>query len=366
MEFIVLKNDLIDKLQRVSNVIVQRSTLPVLANVLLEAKDGSLSMTTTDLEIRLSARLDAEVSVPGRTTMPAKTFLLMVKGLPGEKIKMSCDSSHHMRIETENSSYNLFGLAPDDFPEVAPFSPLRRFTVKQDELVRLLSRIGYAASTDESRKMLNGVLFSVKEGAFTAVATDGKRLALVEKVVEGFTGDDGQAIVPSKSVMEVQRLFSGGNEDVSIEFGAAQACFSMSGRSLYSKLIDGSYPNYRQVIPTSFSNKIELQSDVFSGALQRISNVVSESNGHVKFTVANNSITMKAASSDIGEGFEKINVSYSKPEEISLSFNPLFVLAPFKHLDADKVILQLNDGYNPVALSCGDGFLYVLMPMRNK
>ena len=365
MEFSVIKNELIDKLQRISNVGVQRSTLPVLGNVLLEAKDGSLTLTTTDLEIRLSAKLDADVVIPGRTTMPSKTFLLMVKGMPGEKIKMTCDSSHHMKIETDNSAYNLFGLAPDDFPETTPFSPLRRITVKQDELVRMLSRIAYSASTDDSRKMLNGVLFSVKDNAFTVVATDGKRLALVEKAAEGFSGDDGQAIIPSKSVSEIQRLFSGGTDDVTVEFGAAQATFTMKGRLLYTKLIEGNFPNFRQVIPTSFSTKIELQSAIFSGALQRISNVVSETNGHVKITISDNSITMKASNTEIGEGYEKISVSYSKAE-VTLSFNPIFVLAPFKHLDADKVVLQMNDGYSPVALSCGDGFLYVLMPMRGK
>lgn len=365
MKFNVIKADLIDKLQKVTNVIGSRSTLPILSNVMIEAENNTLTLTTTDLEVRITTKLEAKVEKEGKTTLPAKTLFSMIRGLPGENVDMESDESHHMLITSEKSSYNLFGLAPDDFPLPVQFSPVRRLSLKQEEIVRMLSRISYAASTDDSRKTLNGILFSIKENAFTVVATDGKRLALVEKVAENFSGDDGQAIVPSKSVMEIQRLFAGGNEDVSIEFGENQVSFSMKGRTLTSKLVEGSYPNYRQVIPTSFSRKIEIPATIFSSALQRISNVVSDNNSYVNITFASNSIQMKASSTEIGEGNETVDIEYSGPE-VSVSFNPVFVLAPFKHLDADKITLQLNDGYNPVAISCGDGFLYVIMPMRNK
>jgi len=365
MKFNVNKAELIDKLQKVTNVIGARSTLPILFNVLIEAKNSTLTLTTTDLEVRITTTLPATIESDGVTTLPAKTLFSMIRGLPGDTVFMDCDNANHMKIKSEKSSYNLFGIAPDDFPLPISFAPVRRLTLKQTELVRMLSRISYAASTDDSRKTLNGILFSIKENAFTVVATDGKRLALVEKVAENFSGDDGQAIVPSKSVTEIQRLFVGGDEDVTIEFGDSQASFIMDGRVLTTKLVEGNYPNYRQVIPTSFSRKIEINSNIFSSALQRISNVVSEENSFVSITFANNEISMKAASSDIGEGTESLPIEYDGPE-ISVSFNPLFVLAPLKHLDADKITLQLNDGYNPVALSCGDGFLYVIMPMRQK
>lgn len=365
MKFNVNKNELIDKLQKVTNVIGTKSTLPILSNVMIEAKNNSLTLTTTDLEVRITTVLPANIESDGVTTLPAKTLFSMIKGLPGDSVDMDCDDAHHMKIKSEKSSYNLFGIAPDDFPLPILFSPVRRLSIKQTELVRMLSRISYAASTDDSRKTLNGILFTIKENAFTVVATDGKRLALVEKVAENFSGDDGQVIIPSKSIAEIQRLFVGGDEDVVIEFGENQASFTIDGRTLTTKLVEGNYPNYRQVIPTSFSRKIEISTNIFSSALQRISNVVSEENSFVQITFGNNEISMKASSSDIGEGNESIPIEYNDVD-ISLSFNPNFVLAPLKHLDADKIILQLNDGYNPVALSCGDGFLYVIMPMRNK
>jgi len=362
MKFNIKKSDFIDGLQKVSSVIGSRSTLPILSNVMIEANSNSLVLTTTDLEIRITTKIEANVGTDGKTTLPAKTLLSIIRGLPADTVDMEADGNHHMSIKSGSSSYKLLGLAADDFPLPIQFSPVRSLSFKKSDLSRMLERISYAASSDDSRKTLNGLLFSVKENAFTVVATDGKRLALVEKVAENFSGEDGQAILPSKSAIEIQRIFSGSDEDVSIEFGENQASFSSGGTILTSKLVEGNYPNYRQVIPTSFSRKVELPSDEFSSAMQRISLVVSESSAYVQITFKDGKVEMKAASTEIGEGLESVNIDYSGPE-ISVSFNPGFVLAPFKHLDADKVTMQLNDGYNPVAISCGDGFLYVIMPM---
>jgi DNA polymerase-3 subunit beta len=365
MKFNIKKSDFIEGLQKVSSVIGSRSTLPILSNVMIEAQSNSLTLTTTDLEIRITTKIEAKVETDGKTTLPAKKLLSIIRGLPADTVDMEADGSHHMSIQSGSSSYKLLGLAADDFPLPIQFSAVRNLSFKKSDLSRMLERISYAASSDDSRKTLNGILFSVKENAFTVVATDGKRLALVEKVAENFSGEDGQAIVPSKSAIEIQRIFSGSDEDVAIEFGENQASFSSGGTELTTKLVEGNYPNYRQVIPTSFSRKVDLPCDEFAAAMQRISLIVSESSAYVQITFKDGQIEMKASSTEIGEGLESVNIEYSGPE-ISVSFNPVFVLAPFKHLDADKVTMQLNDGYNPVAISCGDGFLYVIMPMRNK
>jgi DNA polymerase-3 subunit beta len=197
------------------------------------------------------------------------------------------------------------------------------------------------------------------------VATDGKRLALVEQVAENFSGEDGQAIVPAKSAQEIQRIFADSDEEMRIEFGENQASFTSESITLTTKLVEGNYPNYRQVIPTSFSRQVELPSSEFASAMQRISFVVSETSAWVMLTFGNNEVKMKASSTEKGSGEESVKIEYDGPE-MSASFNPAFLLAPFLHLDADKVTMQFNDGYNPVALSCGDGFLYVIMPMRSK
>jgi DNA polymerase-3 subunit beta len=301
----------------------------------------------------------------GITTLPAKRLLDIIKKMPTDTIEMSLDEGHHMSIISGSSSYKLLGLPNDDFPLPEQFTPVRSFTFKGNELARMLDRISYAASTDDSRKTLNGILFSIKENAFTVVATDGKRLALVEKVAENFSGEDGQSIVPSKSANEIMKIFSGTNEDVIIEFGENQASFRSSATTLTTKLVEGVYPNYRQVIPTSFARKFDIPCAEFSSAMQRISLVVSETSANVQFIFSDNKLTMKAFSTEIGEGEESISVEYQGPQIVA-AFNPVYMIAPFRHLDADSVTMQLNDGYKPIALSSGDGFLYVVMPMRGK
>jgi DNA polymerase-3 subunit beta len=365
MKLNIKKAELLDGLQKASSIIGTKSTLPVLSNVLLDAKSGMLTLTTTDLEVRITINVDAEVETPGVTTLPAKTFLSIIRSLPGSTVDLESDDTHHMSITAGRSFYRLLGLPPDDFPLPIEFTAVRSFSLKQSDLTRTLERISYAASTDDSRKSLSGILFSLKENAFTVVATDGKRLALVERSVDGFTGTDGQSILPAKGALEIQRVFAGGDGEAVVELGEEQVVIKAGGTILSSKLVEGNYPDYRKVIPTSFTRKIELPSEEFSAALQRMSIVVSESSAYVKLTFADNKIEMKAASTEVGEGSESVPIEYTGPE-IVVSFNPIYVLAPFRHLDADKVVLQMNDGYNPVALSCGDGFLYVIMPMRSK
>jgi len=365
MKLNIKKSDLLDGLQKVSSIIGTKSTLPVLSNVLLNAQAENLTLTTTDLEVRITIKIETSVEAEGVTTLPAKTFLSIIRSLPGDVVALESDDTHHMAVSAGKSFYKLLGLPPDDFPLPVEFTAVRSFSIKQSELARTLERISYAASTDDSRKSLSGILFSLKENAFTVVATDGKRLALVERVVDSFTGTDGQSILPSKGAFEIQRVFTGSDDDALVELGDNQILITAGGTILSSKLVEGNYPDYRKVIPTSFTRKIELPSDEFSAALQRMSIVVSESSAYVKLKFADNQIEMKAASTEFGEGMESVAIEYIGPE-IAVSFNPLYVLAPFKHLGADKVVLQMNDGYNPVALSCGDGFLYVIMPMRSK
>jgi DNA polymerase-3 subunit beta len=360
----VSREPLFDALQKVTTIIGARSTLPILVNVLLEADGETLALTTTDLEIRIRTEIAAKVGQPGRTTLPAKTLFNVVRELPGEEVSIDAGENHQIRLESGASTYRLNGMATDDFPKPTPVVCLRGITLPQADLARMMSLVSYAASTDDSRKMLNGVHFKIAESAFTTVATDGKRLALVEKMVETRVGDDGEAIIPSKAAAELQRLL-GKEGDAVIEIGESQASFQMGRTHMVTKLVEGTYPNYRQVIPTSFSKKIEIAAGTFSAALRRVSLVVSETSPFVKFSLSQNAIELHAESAEKGESKESLAIEYVG-QELAISFNPLYLTAPFRVLDADKVHLQINDGFSPVALSAGEGFLYVIMPMRQK
>lgn len=364
MKLSVNKDNFLKALQKVTNIIGSKSTLPVLANVLLEAEGKTLTLTTTDLELRITTKIDANIEREGKTTIRAKKLLMMVSKFIGENISMDCNEKHHTEIKCGTSKFTLLGLSADDFPMPVVFQGVRKFKLRQAELSRVLDQISYAVSLDDSRKVLHGILCSLKDNTFTSVATDGKRLALVEKIVDDYSGIDGDAIVPLKSANEIKRLMDKEGE-VIIQIGEKQASFETASMLVTTKLIEGNYPNYRQVIPVSFTKKVEIPTQQFLYKLELVATALSETNSFIKITFDINKLVFEASSTEVGEGNDYIDIVYND-EKITISFNPEFIADPFKHSDADKVVLKMNDGMNPIAVEGGDGFLYVIMPMRNK
>ncbi len=366
MKVNVKKEALFKALQKVSNIIGSRTTLPVLANVLIEAAQNKLTLTTTDLELRITTFVEAQVETAGTTTLPAKRLLGLVSKFKGENVLLETNEKHHTQITCGTANFMILGLTPEDFPVPVDFTFQRSFKVKQADFSRILDRISYAVSLDDSRKVLQGVFLSVKEGNLTAVATDGKRLALVEKLLDEVSeGSDGDVIITLKVANEVKRILEK-EGDVVLEIGEKQILFKLNDTLVYSKLIDGNYPNYRQVIPASFVKKISVPCNDFIDALEIVSiPLFDASSSFVKITFAENRLLFEA-NSNIGEGKEYINIEYNDPESISLSFNPQFLSDPFKHIGVDNVMIKINDAFSPIAVESGDGFLYVIMPMRNK
>ena len=364
MKIRVSKDTFQRALQKVANIIGKNSTLPILSNILLEARGDELTIVTTDLEVRVTARIPVEVEREGATTIPAKKLSALVSKFIKDEIMLDCDEKHHTKICCGTASFMLLGLAPDDYPAVTEFTPVRSIKLDAGEVVRLFDKISYAVSLDDSRKVLHGVLCSVKENAFTAVATDGKRLALVEKILESFDGVDGDCIIPLKSANELKRILQG-EETVTINIGEKMISFVTENTELSSTLIDGNYPNYKQVIPNSFSKSVTVDSSEFQSKLDLVSLALGDASAFVRLSFADNKLKFEAASTSIGEGCDFMDIEYDYPE-VNISFNPVYLAAPFKHSDSDVITLKMNDGYSPVSIEGGEGFLYVIMPMRNK
>ncbi len=365
MKIKVKKEAFLKALQKVSNVIGTRTTLPVLANILMEAKDNTLTLTSTDLELRLTTSMEADVEESGSTTLPAKKLVGLVSKFRDDEVFVSSNENYHSEIKCGTTNITLLGLNPEDFPVAPEFEVRRNVKVKQDELSMILDRISYAASTDDSRKVLQGILFSITENQITAVATDGKRLAMMERPLdESPTGENGDIIVTLKAANELKRLITG-EDHVEMEIGEKQILFRVSGTTIVSKLIEGTYPNYRQVIPASFKNTINLAVAPFIYAIEVLSITLSDaSSPNIKLTFENNKLLFEGNSS-IGEGSDDMDIIY-EGEKIPVSFNPNFLLSPFKHLSTETVMLKINDDVSPIAIESNDGFLYVIMPMRNK
>ena len=281
-----------------------------------------------------------------------------------ENVLLDCNEKHHTDIVCGTAKFKLLGLPPDDFPAPVEFAPIKQIKFKAIDFNRILDQISYAVSLDDSRKVLHGILCSVNENTFTAVATDGKRLALVERTPDEFSGQEGDTIIPLKSANELKRILEKEGEVV-LELGEKQARFRTGRVDIFTKLIEGNYPNYRQVIPANFTKQVEIPVADFISRLELVSIALSDSSAFIKMTFEDGKLSLTATSTSVGEGADYINVNY-QGEKVEISFNPAFLADPFRHTDADKIIMKMNDGFSPVALESGDGFLYVIMPMRNR
>ena len=363
MKITVAREGLLKALQRIISTVGSRSTLPVLGNVLLETSGGKLVLTTTDLEIRITTDLEAAVEKEGRTTLPAKKLLALVGKFFDDEVSIESDDRHHAAIVCGTSKFKLLGIAPADFPEPPEFTPVREIKFKGADLKRMLSQIIYAASLDDSRMVLHGVLICLRDHMVTMVATDGKRMALVERAPGEFTGTDGSAIIPLRAAGELRKL-ADADETVELAIGEKQAMFKTESTILVTKLIDGNYPNYRQVIPASFATTLEVPAIPFMQKVELVSQVLANSSSYITLTFEADQLKIQAESSEVGEGSAIQEINYSG-ERIDTSFNPAFLMDPLRCSEVEQVTIKINDGFSPVAIQGGEGFLYIIMPMRH-
>ena len=362
MKFSVSKEKLLEGLQTVQNVVSTRTTLPILSNVLLQAADGQLRLTTTDLDVGVRGCVEAQIDKPGATTLPARRLFTIVRELPAAEIQIDIDSKNVASIRSGPSFFKILGLPEEEFPPLPKFENAKSFTIRQKDLRDGLKKTSYAISTDETRYVLNGILCSFKDNKITLVATDGRRLALVDIELEFPRSQEVEIIVPTKAVTELQRLL-GEEGDVKLTVGENQIAFEVNGTLLVSKLIEGNYPNYRQVIPAEAKERITLEREAFLNTVHRVSLLASEKSNSVKLVFSKNNIDIMANTPEVGEAKESLPVQY-KGKEFSIAFNPEFLMAPLRNLANDEVFLDLIDEMSPGVIKIQSPFLYVLMPMR--
>ncbi len=362
MKFSVSKDKLLEGLQTVQNVVSTRTTLPILSNVLLQAADGELRLTTTDLDVGVRGGIEAQIEKPGATTLPARRLFTIVRELPASEIQIDIDSKNVASIRSGASFFKILGLPEEEFPPLPKFENAKTFTIRQKELRDGLKKTSYAISTDETRYVLNGILCSFKDNKLTLVATDGRRLALLDIELEFPRSQEVDIIVPTKAVSELQRLL-GDEGDVKMMVGENQVAFDLNGKLLVSKLIEGNYPNYRQVIPAEAKERVTLERETFLSTVHRVSLLSSEKSNSVKLIFSRNNIDITANTPEVGEARESLPVQY-KGKDFQIAFNPAFLMDPLRSLPNDEVYLDLIDEMSPGVLKIQSPFLYVLMPMR--
>jgi DNA polymerase-3 subunit beta len=367
MNLTITKEQILSGLQAVQNVVGSRTTLPILSNVLLRAEGDRVEFTATDLDVTVACSVEAKVKKGGSTTVPVRKLFGIVRELGGTDIDIEVDEKDVCSVRCGTSFYRIHGIGADEFPPQPKFKDDKKVTLSQETARAMLGKTSFAISTDESRYVLNGVFMSLKDHKLTMVATDGRRLALADEEVDVSEKSQGEFIIPAKAVGELNRLLQE-KGDVEIKFGENQAAFKLKDDKGFSvlvltKLIEGNYPNYRQVIPAETKERVPLARDEFLHALRRAEIMTSEKANSVRLTFSKNNLAITANSPEVGEARESLAVNY-KGKEIAIAFNPKFLIEPLNALSEDEVFFELTDELSPGVLKINGPFLYVVMPMR--
>jgi DNA polymerase-3 subunit beta len=280
---------------------------------------------------------------------------------------MEVDERHACSIRCGPSFFKINGLAAEEFPPLPKFKEDKTVAVAQEKLKSMLRKTAFAISTDESRYVLNGIYVSLKEHKMTLVATDGRRLSLAEEEVDVDEKSQGEIIIPSKAVNELTRLLQDKGE-AEIKMAENQAAVTLkdergSSILLITKLIEGTYPNYRQVIPPEMKERVPLVREEFLQALRRAELMTSEKSNSVKLAFSKNSLAITANAPEVGEARENLAINYKGPD-IAIAFNPGYLIEPIAALTEDEIFMELIDELSPGVLKINGPFLYVVMPMR--
>jgi DNA polymerase-3 subunit beta len=347
--------------------------MPILSNVLIEAEEGHISLTTTNLDLGIRCRIKAEVTDKGSITLPVRKLATIVKELPINEVFLETSEKNQAKITSGGSLFKIMGISSEEFPPLPTFENRKVFELSQDEIVNMLKSVSYAQSTDENRYILNGVYFNFADEKLTLVATDGRRLGLTGLDLEVNEENAGSLILPAKTVAELERLMGKG-EKVNIAFNDRQAAFEIgldeAGDSglvdhlyLVSKIVEGNYPNYRQVIPKETEHRVKIERELMLECVHRAALVTSDKSNSVKIKVSKNLLEISGQSSEYGESHESMAIAYDGPE-VQVAFNPQFLMEPLKALNKDEVFFEFKDELSPGLFKTLDNFICVIMPLR--
>ena len=347
--------------------------MPILSNVLIEAEEGHISLTTTNLDLGIRCRIKADVSNTGSITLPVRKLATIVKELPVNEVFVETSDKNQAKITSGGSLFKIMGIGSEEFPPLPTFENRKVFELAQDEIVNMLKSVSYAQSTDENRYILNGVYFNFADEKLTLVATDGRRLGLTGLELEVSEENAGSLILPAKTVAELERLMGKG-ERVNIAFNDRQAAFEIgldeAGESglvdhlyLVSKIVEGNYPNYRQVIPKETEHRVKIERELMLECVHRAALVTSDKSNSVKIKISKNLLEISGQSTEYGESHESMAIAYDGPE-VQVAFNPQFLTEPLKALTKDEVFFEFKDELSPGLFKTLDNFICVIMPLR--
>ena len=372
MKLVIERAALLRSLSHIQSVVERRNTIPILSNVLIEARDEALKLTATDMDLSIVESAPAEVSTAGATTVPAHTLYEIVRKLP-DGAQVGLDQSgdaNRITLSAGRSRFTLACLPTEDFPMLSTGDLPVNFSIGAGELRSLIDRTRFAISTEETRYYLNGIYVHATQSndldVLRAVATDGHRLARVEMPLpEGASGMPG-VIVPRKTVNELYKLIDDVAGEIRVALSETRIRFSMDDLEVTSKLIDGTFPDYQRVIPANNDKTMEVDCSAFKDAVDRVSTISSEKSRGVKLSMTNATLTLSANSPDSGTAQEELEVTFGHDAVLEIGFNSRYLLDIAQQIEGSEARFSMADAASPTIVqdAADESALYVLMPMR--
>jgi DNA polymerase III subunit beta len=366
MELVVRKNDLLRELQLFQGIVERKNTIPILANVLMEAKGDAVQLLATDLEVGLRSRCAASVSKSGALTLPAKKLYEIVKALPETDVRIEQDSSS-VTVAADRFDSKMQTLPREDFPTVPEATGEGLLTLPGKAIRDMIARTQFAITSEDTRYFLNGAQLVLRAANMTLVATDGHRLALVTVPRTGDGDSETKVILPKKTLTELSKLLGDEDTEVRYEHGENHLFFHVGDRLLISRKIDGQFPAYERVIPKGNDKRVEFERDRLTSAIKRVALLSNERSRAVKLSIDKGKVEVTSSSPEFGEAHELLNVEYDGTP-LQICFNAQYVLDFLSVVQTDSVALELKDEVSqavmrPVAAE-GYEYTYVIMPMR--
>ena len=374
INFDIDKRELLKGLSAMQGIVGRRTTLPILSHILMEWNKDSLYLTGTDLETGIREELTASVNNEGRASVSAKKFYEIVRELPNETVHIEKRENHWIIVQCGKSIFNLAGLDPDEFPSLPVYQDKLFSFVSTHLINEMIEKTVFAASNEESRYHLNGVLFiQIKQGEkeiLRMVATDGHRLSLIDRESQTIRGIEKGIIIPKKGVLEIKKILEDrdGKEEMGIYFDPTHGFFKIGKSLIVIRTIDGEFPEYEQVIPKENDKKLRMGKEKIYGCLRRVSTMVSERVEGIKFSLKPNILELSSYHQDFGDAKEEVDVVY-EGSPIEIGFNARYLMDVLNVIDTDEVIMELKDEGNPGIIrpeisKDPSHQLCIIMPMR--
>jgi DNA polymerase-3 subunit beta len=368
MELVVRKYDLLKELQLFQGIVERKNTIPILANVLFEAKGDTVHLAATDLEVGLRAECKASIAKAGALTLPAKKLFEIVKELPDTDIRIDEEKGGTVKVAADRFEGRMQTMSKDDFPTLPEMAAGEGVAINRKLLREMVVKTQFAITGEDTRYFLNGALFVVRHDAMMLVATDGHRLAIVTAPREGDPKtEETRTILPKKTLSELSRLLADGDEDIRFSRTDSHIFFRIDGRLLVSRMIDGQFPAYERVIPKNNDKRIEFERDRIQSAIRRVALLSNERSRAVKFSLESGKVEVASNSPELGEAREQLAVEYGGPA-LQISFNAQYVSDFLNAVQTDVIAIEFRDEVSqtvmrPVGTTDYD-YTYVVMPMR--